>query len=77
MNADFRQWLWINQILYKIANGTIKISIALLYLRIFPSQRFQYIVWAFMAFVIAYCIAAIFPSVFQCRQVHLGGYASV
>ncbi|KAK5107610.1 hypothetical protein LTR62_000945 [Meristemomyces frigidus] len=62
-------WLWINQILYKIANGSIKISIALLYLRIFPSKQFKYTIWAFCVFVVAYCLAAILPSIFQCRPV--------
>ncbi|KAK4552317.1 hypothetical protein LTR86_010488 [Recurvomyces mirabilis] len=74
-NANYKHtsllWLWINQILYKIANGAIKISIALLYLRIFPSKKFKYTVWAFIGFVIAYCLAALLPSIFQCSTMTL------
>ncbi|KAK6386627.1 hypothetical protein LTR65_008826 [Meristemomyces frigidus] len=60
VSTDLGQWLWSAQLLYKFANATTKISIALLYLRIFPSRRFRNTVCMFIAFVVSYCSAAIF-----------------
>ncbi|KAK4540883.1 hypothetical protein LTR36_008825 [Oleoguttula mirabilis] len=65
MGLHTTAWLWSAQLLYKFANATTKISIALLYLRIFPSRRFRNTVCMFIAFVVSYCSAAIFTSIFQ------------
>ncbi|KAK4909038.1 hypothetical protein LTR49_022137 [Elasticomyces elasticus] len=62
-------WLWAAQLLYKFANAMTKISIALLYLRIFPSKRFRITVFAFITFVVAYCTSAAFTSIFQCSPI--------
>ena len=46
-----------------------KVSIVLLYLRIFPkevSTRFHHICWAFIAAMLAYGIGFLFSFIFQC-----------
>ncbi|OAP65557.1 hypothetical protein AYL99_01529 [Fonsecaea erecta] len=63
------EWLWIAQLLYKFANGMTKISIVLLYLRIFPTRKFQILAWAVIAYVVAYCTAAVCTSIWQCNPI--------
>ncbi|KAI1629388.1 integral membrane protein [Exophiala viscosa] len=63
------EWLWAAQLLYKFANGTTKISIVLLYLRIFPSRMFKIVSWAVIAYVMAYCTAAVCTSIWQCKPI--------
>ncbi|KEF54305.1 uncharacterized protein A1O9_09471 [Exophiala aquamarina CBS 119918] len=62
-------WLWVAQLLYKFANGMTKISLVLLYLRIFPSRIFKMISWGVIAFVICYCTAAVCTSIWQCDPI--------
>ncbi|KAK6415770.1 hypothetical protein LTR95_017544, partial [Oleoguttula sp. CCFEE 5521] len=72
-NPDYRvlafTWLWVAQLLYKFANAMTKISISLLYLRMFPSPKFRRMIFAFIAFVVAYCNSALFTSIFQCSPI--------
>ncbi|KIV79658.1 hypothetical protein PV11_07207 [Exophiala sideris] len=63
------EWLWAAQLLYKFANGTTKISIVLLYLRIFPSRMFKIVSLSVIAYVVAYCTAAICTSIWQCNPI--------
>lgn len=63
----YHQWLWIAQLLYKFANGMTKISLVLLYLRIFPSRTFKIISCCVIVFVISYCTAAVCTSIWQCE----------
>lgn len=51
------------------AIASVKISILLLYLRIFPGPRFRQIVWAVGCFVMCCCITQTFLIMFQCRPV--------
>jgi len=53
--------------LYKIANGVVKISILLLYLRIFPGKGFRLASFIIMGIIVAYCIAAAAASIWQCK----------
>jgi hypothetical protein len=49
-----------------------KISIVLLYLRIFPktvSARFSYVSWAVIAALLAYCVGFLVYSGFQCAPI--------
>ncbi|KAK5056722.1 hypothetical protein LTR84_012254 [Exophiala bonariae] len=62
-------WLWIAQLLYKFANGLTKISLVLLYLRIFPSRTFKMISWGVIGFVISYCTVAVCMSIWQCDPI--------
>lgn len=55
----------------------IKISILLLYCRIFPDRRFHRWVYAMGAFVVAYSIAAFFAFLFQCVPLAAGWDLSV
>jgi hypothetical protein len=54
------QYFYFDQYIYQIIIVTTKISIVLLYLRIFPktvSPRFSYVSWAIIAGLIAYCVS--------------------
>lgn len=51
------------------AIASVKISILLLYLRIFPSPRFRLIVWSVSCFVLCCCITQTLLIIFQCRPV--------
>ena len=57
------------EVLYNPAMITVKFSILLLYHRIFPTQKFKYVLWAVAAFVTAYTIAGTFVVIFQCVPV--------
>jgi hypothetical protein len=61
---------YIEQYLYQLAIITTKISIVLLYLRIFPkqvSQRFSYISWAVIAGLLAYLVGFYIYFALECR----------
>ncbi|USW52750.1 Putative extracellular membrane protein, CFEM [Septoria linicola] len=55
---------------YLAALPTVKISLLLTYLRIFPSQRFRYACYFVIGLNICYAIAFVLVSVFQCLPVH-------
>lgn len=57
------------QILYKVNIGLTKISILLLYLRIFVTQWFQRTCQACIAIVVAFTIGTVMSSIFQCTPV--------
>lgn len=65
------------EILYVAAIMVIKISILLLYCRIFPDRRFHRWVYAMGAFVVAYSVAAFFAFLFQCVPLAAGWDLSV
>ena len=58
------------QILYKVTINTTKISILLLYLRIFPSKGFRRAVFAVMTFVLLYASASIIATVLECKPIN-------
>ncbi|MCJ1259068.1 hypothetical protein MMC24_006903 [Lignoscripta atroalba] len=61
---------WVLQILYKVTINTTKISILLLYLRIFPSKGFRRAVFAVMTFVLLYASASIIATVLECKPIN-------
>lgn len=68
--ADVKiQLFWILQILYKFTINLTKISIGLLYMRIFPDKNFHHWVWAIIAFVGCYAIASIAATILECTPI--------
>ena len=64
------QLFFVAQIFYKLTMNLTKISILLLYMRIFAVFTwFRWIVRVLIGIVTAYMIAAFFASVFQCTPV--------
>lgn len=58
------------QIMYKLTINCTKVSICLLYLRIFrTSQQFRPFCYAVLSFVFTYAIASIIITIFQCTPV--------
>jgi len=66
------QTFWIEQFIYQVLVVTTKISIVLLYLRIFPrgvSNTFTYTCWAVIGVLIAYGVAMCIFFTMQCRPI--------
>ncbi|KEQ70870.1 hypothetical protein M436DRAFT_52556 [Aureobasidium namibiae CBS 147.97] len=61
-----RGWV-VCAIMYSITMLFSKMSILLLYRRVFPINNFAKRWWAVVAFTVAYSLGAIFASLFQCR----------
>lgn len=60
----------MSQIVYKIAINLSKISIVLLYLRIFQLVKwFRITCWALLGCISAYCIASVVATVLQCSPI--------
>ena len=51
------------------AIASVKISILLLYLRIFPGPRFRLVIWGVGCFVLCCCVTQTLLVMFQCRPV--------
>jgi hypothetical protein len=67
------QDFYIEQYIYQVVIVATKISIVLLYLRIFPkevSKRFQYISWGVIAGLVAYGISFCIYFAVQCRPIN-------
>lgn len=60
---------WISLIAYGLTLTCIKISILVLYLRIFPSRRFRIACTCLLVFVIGYGIWVVLGGVFMCTPV--------
>ncbi|MCJ1429694.1 hypothetical protein MMC29_007609 [Sticta canariensis] len=60
---------WAIQIIYKFTINLTKISILLLYLRIFPNKSFRKAVYGLLVFVIGYAVASILATIFQCTPI--------
>ncbi|KAJ6012689.1 hypothetical protein N7499_012707 [Penicillium canescens] len=65
MNAAM-MWFFIAQIPYKIALGFTKVSLVLLYLRIFITKTFQRVGRAYLVVIIAWTIASVLVTILQC-----------
>ena len=66
------QTFWAEQFIYIIIVVLTKVSIVLLYLRIFPrgvSATFTYSCWVVIGVLIAYGIAMVVFFAFQCRPI--------
>jgi hypothetical protein len=60
------KFFWIAQTPYKVVVCLNKISVILLYIRIFISQRFRVFCHVALAIVVSSGIATVFATVFQC-----------
>lgn len=70
--TKLRQVVFATEILYIVATGLIKLSILCFYRRLAANsitKTFVYLVWASMAFVIAYMVTFIFVIVFTCDPI--------
>ncbi|KAK5682121.1 hypothetical protein LTS10_005246 [Elasticomyces elasticus] len=67
----FAQWLWASIWVYYLALGTLKCSILLQYLRIFPQTRFQMTCYVMLGVVGVYTTWAVFSAIFACTPVAL------
>ncbi|WPH02240.1 Hypothetical protein R9X50_00509600 [Acrodontium crateriforme] len=63
------EWLFIAQIAFKVVVMFNKISVVLLYKRLFVNNSFQRVCWVFIAFIAAWSAAAIFATIFQCLPI--------
>lgn len=55
---------------YVLALGTIKMSFCLLYLHIFPGEKFRIACWWLLAIIVAQTTAETLVVLFQCTPVH-------
>ncbi|MCJ1429126.1 hypothetical protein MMC29_007039 [Sticta canariensis] len=54
---------------YTSAIAAVKISILLLYRRLFPNHRFRIILWSFGVFILTYSTVQLLVTLFQCRPI--------
>jgi hypothetical protein len=55
---------------YVLALGTIKMSFCLLYLHIFPGDKFRTVCWWVLAIIVAQSTAETLVVLFQCTPIH-------
>ncbi|KAL4962949.1 CFEM domain-containing protein [Aspergillus stella-maris] len=67
--TDILLLFYLEQVLYVASTALTKISMLLLFLRVFPSERFQLITKITLAFVTLWGIALLFANIFQCTPV--------
>lgn len=60
---------YATQMLYILIQVTAKVSIVILFSRIFPARWFQRTVWCFVAFLVIHGLIFLFVIVFQCIPV--------
>ncbi|RHZ62446.1 putative plasma membrane protein Pth11-like [Aspergillus thermomutatus] len=60
---------FVAQILYKINIGLTKISILLLYIRLFVHRWFLTTCWVWIGIIVSFTIGTVFSSIFQCTPV--------
>ncbi|KAK7738504.1 hypothetical protein SLS53_006023 [Cytospora paraplurivora] len=58
--------MFASEVIYVPALMTTKISILLLYRRIFPNHKFRIVLWGVGVFILAFAITATFLQIFQC-----------
>ena len=61
--------MFVTQIFYSLAIAFTKLSIMVLYLRIFPGNTLRKIIFATSAFTGAFCVASVCATIFQCAPV--------
>ena len=69
INTGCFKYFFGAQILYKSSTCTTKVSLLLLYLRIFTGRKFRVATWSVMAVVIGYGTATVLATVFQCHPI--------
>lgn len=69
--------MFASEVIYVPALMTTKISILLLYRRIFTSDKFHRVLWCVGGFVLAFAITAIFLQIFQCTPIEAIWYTNI
>ena len=64
--TELMQWFYVEELLYILTNGLIKISMLIFYYRLFPSHRFRIWCKVMLAFCGATTITFAFATIFQC-----------
>ncbi|KAK1144136.1 hypothetical protein N8T08_005798 [Aspergillus melleus] len=67
----FQKCFFANEISYTLLVPSIKISILLLYRRIFPIRKFQIASWIVGGLVCSWCLAVFITVMLQCRPISL------
>lgn len=60
---------FVTMLAYVLALGTIKMSFCLLYLHIFPGERFRVACWWLLAIIVTQTVAETLVVIFQCTPV--------
>lgn len=68
-----RAWLTV-AVLYSACMLTMKLSVLMLYRRLFPIQNFRIQWWCALCFVNAYSVMFIFASIFSCSPISAAWY---
>ncbi|KAL7943963.1 hypothetical protein V8C42DRAFT_358684 [Trichoderma barbatum] len=63
------KWFFVAQILYKVTTCLTKMSLGMLYLRIFPDRKFRIAVISVMVVTGAYTFAAVLLTIFACKPI--------
>jgi hypothetical protein len=67
--VQFAKLVMAIEVIYSPAIAAVKLSILLLYRRLFPNRRFQTILWWVGAFIICYTTIGILVCIFECQPV--------
>jgi len=62
-------WLWTSIWVYYLALCSVKLSILLQYLRVFPLQSFRYACYTMIGVVVLYTCWTVFSAIFACTPV--------
>lgn len=71
-----RAWL-VAAVLYAVSMLAMKLSVLMLYRRLFPIQNFRIQWWAALFFVNAYSLSFIFASIFSCSPISAAWYVEM
>lgn len=66
-STDPLKYYFVCQIVYKAAVCLTKVSLLLLYLRIFPARAFRIAVWVVVAIVVGSATGTVVATIFQCN----------
>lgn len=75
--SQLKQWVITTEIFYNAAITTIKLSILLLYGRLFPLPHLKRILWSVGGFVISCWLTITLLTIFQCRPIRAAWDLSV
>ncbi len=69
VHSQLEQWVITTEIFYNAAITTIKLSILLLYRRLFPLPHLNRLLWIVGGFVISCWLSITLLTIFQCRPI--------
>lgn len=67
--AEQVQFILVTEMAYTSAIISVKLSVLLLYSRVFPSVKFRKVLWSIGGFVVCYALAQELTIIFQCRPI--------